>query len=89
MKNKLHKIGKYVGMVTAILLLSPLVCGICPVHLGKSFVILLAPQQWGFGHDDLYMIINSQKVFVSSNFKCGYFEISTCGPNTTLGAPIY
>lgn len=83
------KLYAFLALIIAIYLLLPLVCGVIPVHFGKSYIMLLLPRKWGFGHYNSWFFMDGQKVLLSHNTKCGYFAIVTVGPNSEISSSYY
>ncbi len=86
LKGVSAKLGASLALIITLYLLLPLVCGVTPVHLGKSYIMLLMPREWGFGHCDEWFLMDGQKFLLSHNIKCGYFAIVTVGPNSELSS---
>lgn len=82
LKGVSAKLGASLALIIALYLLLPLVCTVAPVHLGKSYVMLLMPREWGFGRYDQWFLVDGPKVLLSHNIKCGYFAIVAANPNS-------
>ncbi len=89
LKGVSAKLGASLALIVALYLLLPLVCAVAPVHLGKSYVMILMPREWGFGRYDVWFPMDGQKVLLSHDMKCGYFAIVTDGPNSEISSSYY